>query len=213
MKLRKYLASPQKFDEAVAFGFPSLATRSSTSEKYLVRNPYSTSANDAQHFLKDDMISFLGGRYSSGSSDGDTISFNDSPVTPASSEDRMSRVKPCGCSIFAGLDKLDMPSLRFQFDGMSDIAEIEPEPEPTIVDRLANREMTPRMALTKPELRSTEEELYGSTNENVDPLALEQLHLSDDMTGQNGAFAVKPTSSRNRRSGVFKKLLGRVKPR
>jgi hypothetical protein len=213
MKLRKYLASPQKFDEAVAFGFPSLATRTSTYEKDLLRTPHSTSANDAQHFLKDDVISFLGGRYSSGSSDGDTISYNESPVTPASSEDIMSRVKPYGSSIFAGLDKSDMPSLHFQFDGMSDIAEIEPEPEPSVFDPLANREMTLRMTLTKPELRSTEEELYGWTNENADPLALEQLHLSDDMTGQNGAFAVKPTPSRNRRSGVFKKLLDRVKPR
>lgn len=216
-KLRKYLASPQKFDEAVEFGFPSLPTRNSTCE----RDPtfravaYSTSGNDAQQFLRDDRVGFLDNRYSVESSDGDTISYNDSPVTPASGEDITAlRVRPYGSSIFNGLDKSDLPSLRFDFDGMSDIMEVDSERDPSLFDPLANREMTLRMTLTRPELRATEEELYGwHGEENKDPLALETLQLSDDMTGQHGAFAVKQTPTRNRRSGVFQKIFGRIKSR
>ena len=215
-KLRKYLASPQKFDEAVEFGFPSVPARNSTCE----RDPnfrsisYSTSGNDAQQFLQDNRVGFLDNRKSIESSDGDTISYNDSPVTPSSGEELGPRVRPYGASIFNGLDKTDLPSLRFNFDGMSEIMEVDDDKDPSRYDPLANREMTLRMTLTRPELRATEEELYGwGVHEEKDPLALEALHLSDDMTGQNGAFAVKPTSTRNRRSGVFRKLFDRVKSR
>jgi hypothetical protein len=212
-KLRKYLASPQKFDEAVEFGFPSLPPRNSTCERDTTFRAvaYTTSGNDAQQFLRNDRVDFLDPRFSEEASDGDTISYNDSPVTPASGEDIIApRVRPYGSSIFNGLDNTDLPSLRFNFDGMSDIVEVDTELDPSSFDPLANREMTLRMTLTRPELRATEEELYGWTDrEEKDPLALETLHLSDDMTGQNGAFAVKATPQRNRRSGVFKKLFGR----
>ena len=120
MKLRKYLASPQKFDEAVAFGFPSLPARTSVVEKDLLRTPHSTSGNDAQRFLREDTLQFVD-RYSSDSSDDDTLSYNESPVTPADSEDAMPRSKPYGASIFAGLERTEMPSLKFQFEGLSEM--------------------------------------------------------------------------------------------
>jgi len=74
-------------------------------------------------------------------------------------------------------------------------------------DPLANREMTLRMTLTRPDLRAGGEDLYGWTRKEDDPLALEQLPMSDDTTGEHGAFAVKP----NRRSGMFKRIFGKVK--
>ena len=75
-----------------------------------------------------------------------------------------------------------------------------------------NREMTLRMTLTRPELRADEEVLYGwqhqtqnqSQNQNQhrnstatvtvqdDPFALEALVLTDDQTGTQGPFYVKP---------------------
>jgi hypothetical protein len=120
------------------------------------------------------------------------------------------RVKPYGASIFNSLDKSDLPSLRFNFDGMSEIMEVEADQDMPVYNPLANREMTLRMTLTRPELRATEEELYNwKEPEEKDPLALETLQLSDDVTGQHGAFAIKSTTSpRTRRSGVFKKLFG-----
>ncbi|KAF2151206.1 hypothetical protein K461DRAFT_279995 [Myriangium duriaei CBS 260.36] len=67
-------------------------------------------------------------------------------------------------------------------------------------EALMNRDMTLRMTLTRPELRASDEELYGWQDgyEEVapvelevtrDPLALESLNFSDDMSGLNGAFA------------------------
>ncbi|KAF1809626.1 hypothetical protein P152DRAFT_451823 [Eremomyces bilateralis CBS 781.70] len=70
MKLRQYLASPQKFDEAIEFGFPASAannentgrhstepTRISTSHSRQRR--ILSAANDAQTFLRNDDFSFL----------------------------------------------------------------------------------------------------------------------------------------------------------
>ncbi|KAF4551389.1 Hypothetical protein D9617_13g098870 [Elsinoe fawcettii] len=81
-------------------------------------------------------------------------------------------------------------------------------PSPTILrngsntsyfEELMKRDMTLRMTLTKPELRASEEELYGwqdgheTSQESFDfakdPLALADLTFSDDVTGENGAFA------------------------
>jgi len=72
------------------------------------------------------------------------------------------------------------------------------------------------MTLTRPDLRANEETLYGwqaqqstgqaRTSTSQDPLALEDLKISDDMTGQNGAFAVK-----ERRRSVMKKLMKKKK--
>jgi hypothetical protein len=57
--------------------------------------------------------------------------------------------------------------------------------------------MTLRMTLTRPDLRANEDELYGWQPSSPkplkdDPLALEDLVLTDDMTGTKGAFYVKP---------------------
>ena len=71
-----------------------------------------------------------------------------------------------------------------------------------------NREMTLRMTLTRPDLRADEEQLYGWQNQkggDGDPFALEKLHLSDDMTGAQGAFAVKPKQHGNLVSRLFKR--------
>lgn len=208
-KLRQYLASPQKFDEAVAFGFPSLPPRVSTSERE-ARTPHSTSGNDAQTFLKQDLISFIDGYSSDHSESNNSTCYTDSPITPADGEDILPRRRTCASSsIFADLDKSDLPSLKFKFDGMPNIAETSQLEDSW--DPLANREMTLRMTLTRPELRATDEELYSWTREASDPLALESLQMSDDTTGKYGAFAVNTAPSQKRRSGFFKKFLGRAK--
>ena len=68
--------------------------------------------------------------------------------------------------------------------------------------RPSERDMTIRMTLTRPELRSSDEEMYawqqqqeqeeeraGAEAPVSDPWALEQLPASDDVTGRHGAFA------------------------
>jgi hypothetical protein len=58
--------------------------------------------------------------------------------------------------------------------------------------------MTLRMTLTRPDLRADDDQLYGwqatpsPKQQKDDPLALEDLVFSDDMTGTKGAFYVKP---------------------
>ena len=72
----------------------------------------------------------------------------------------------------------------------------------------SNREMTLRMTLTRPDLRADEEQLYGwkeQKGRKDDPFALEELHLTDDMTGAQGAFAVKPKPQGNLVSRLFKR--------
>lgn len=196
-KLRQYLSSPQKFDEAVEFGFPSNAN--APDADVLFRNHKSTSSNDAQAFLKDEVISFID-RYDDDASENSSEECPDSPATPTDG-DELFRRKPYGSSIFASLDSTDVPSLNFKMDSEVFAHRISQEP-------LANREMTLRMTLTRPDLRADDEDLYGWSRKEDDPLALEQLPMSDDTTGENGAFAVKPN---NRRSGIFKRMFGKAK--
>jgi hypothetical protein len=209
-KLRQYLASPQKFDEAVEFGFPSQTPSPPMVESDMLKASRSTSSNDAQNFLKQDKITFID-RYDEAESD-DTGSDEglESPVTPGSIDDIFRESKLYGSSIFAGIDSTEIPALNFNFD--HDIVPLAEFP----LDPLANREMTLRMTLTRADLRANEDELYGWTRKEDDPLALEELHVTDDTTGAYGAFAVKPnninnSNNNNRRSGMFKKILDRVK--
>ncbi|KAI4716138.1 hypothetical protein E4T48_07658 [Aureobasidium sp. EXF-10727] len=77
------------------------------------------------------------------------------------------------------------------------------------------RPMTLRVTLTKPEnkvlddspVRASKPGQYDYSSPRVeDPLALEQLTFSDDVTGRYGAFAVTPTKD----SSKMKKLLKRL---
>ncbi|KAE9984326.1 hypothetical protein BLS_002640 [Venturia inaequalis] len=196
-KLRQYLSSPQKFDEAVEFGFPS--NSNAPDADLLLCTHRSTSSNDAQAFLKDEVISFID-QYGDNASEDSSDGCPDSPVTPADGSE-LCRRKPYGYSIFASLDSTDVPSLSFKMDSKILAHHFSQEP-------LANREMTLRMTLTRPDLRADDEDLYGWSKKEDDPLALEQLPMSDDTTGENGAFAVKPN---NCRSGMFKRMFGKAK--
>jgi len=92
------------------------------------------------------------------------------------------------------------------FSNPEDVSDIADAPQiarntsnTSYFEELMNRDMTLRMTLTKPELRASEEELYGwqddheeiapSECDDKDPLALEELTYSDDTSGLGGAFA------------------------
>ena len=195
-KLRQYLASPQKFDEAVEFGFPSsppIVTQEFNQNKSHFR---SISSNDAQTFLRDETISFID-RYDEDSEEDSSEVELESPVTPRDANDDIFR---SGGShpLFSSLDSKDLPSLDFKFHQRS-------FPQ----DPMANREMTLRMTLTRPDLRAPEEELYGwQDTSHDDPLALEELPpATDDDTGAYGPFATKG----NRNSGMLRRLFSKVK--
>ncbi|KAH7124088.1 hypothetical protein B0J11DRAFT_550842 [Dendryphion nanum] len=203
-KLRMYLASPQKFDEAVEFGFPSTAKDDTVPVRYHLP-PITTDARnfsrDMQTFLRDDNVSFLedndeddeDGDHKS-DTDGESITDVDSPLTPSS----------IGLS-FRGHTRHVSPS---NFSSVDSTGFQLPSTHP-MHGRL-NREMTLRMTLTRPDLRADEDQLYGwqgqaQPRSRDDPFALEELHLSDDMTGSKGAFAVKPKSQGNLVTRLFKR--------
>lgn len=141
MKLRVYLASPHKFDEAVEFGFPSEQPQSPISptspppkrlDSLPPRNPERERGNNnhlrMQTLVEDKRCSLY--------SEETTATESDSPRTP---------------------DTLDKPSAPFNAESQ--------DREPAKVDyaqaHAYSREMTLRMTLTRPDLRANEEQMYG----------------------------------------------------
>ncbi|KAF5711337.1 hypothetical protein FMUND_8971 [Fusarium mundagurra] len=127
-KLRAYLASPQKFDEAIEFGFPSQDGP----------RPQ-TGLNKASAYEPDRLRSFLEDDRSSRYSDDASAAEPDSPKTP---------------QLF---DKTPhIRSLRSSNEHSS-----YSRGEKSIYDPAASREMTLRMTLTRPDLRQSEDQIYG----------------------------------------------------
>lgn len=190
-KLRMYLASPQKFDEAIEFGFPSTSEQETAVPHYKLPPVVKHSrkfSRDMHTFLRDGKLSFFEDKNSENrglESDGESTVDFDSPRTPSST----------GLSFrlhtrqMSSIDSNGLPSAQ---------------PSPGHLQR----EMTLRMTLTRPDLRADEDVLYGwqtqaqhqhqhqkstgSATLQDDPLALEELVLSDDQTGTKGPFYVKP---------------------
>jgi len=204
LKLRIYLASPQKFDEAIEFGFPATKSTDTATDPNAARPKLSAGAgsNDVQHFLRDDAVSFLADdNDDSSDSEYDESDFDylDTPLTPADPDETFRCTTRLTTSNQSSLDSngLPAPSIRQKQDSFTQAL-------------TGNREMTLRMTLTRPDLRADEETLYGwqKTGLKEDPLALEELPpLTDDTTGAQGAFAVKSA----RQASLVKRFLSRVR--
>ncbi|KAL1837499.1 hypothetical protein VTJ49DRAFT_3727 [Mycothermus thermophilus] len=155
MKLRMYLASPQKFDEAVAFGFPSAAsadqlyTGTRFSEDTVGRSrglsgqKPTDGGSTVGTFLADqddDDASLYSG--------GQSIADPDSPRTPEPMENRPGALRHTRYA--------SAPVLSTRDTGRK-----TPEGLYAVQAPAAAREMTLRMTLTRPDLRSHEDEIYG----------------------------------------------------
>ncbi|KAF1833053.1 hypothetical protein BDW02DRAFT_570463 [Decorospora gaudefroyi] len=198
-KLRMYLASPQKFDEAIEFGFPSTTDNDTATTPHFQLPPIGGHARkfsrDMHTFLRDGKLSFFEDNSSSSpnqglESDADSVADMESPTTPSST----------GLSF-----RLHSHHRKFSVD--SPVS----SPAYSATGQL-NRDMTLRMTLTRPDLRADEDKLYGWQGANSspkapkdDPLALEDLVLTDDMTGTKGAFYVKPKPRGNLVSRLLKR--------
>ncbi|KAM0504406.1 hypothetical protein ACHAP8_002814 [Fusarium lateritium] len=129
-KLRECLASPQKFDEAIEFGFFSKDGGSRPQTGVFSKNTV---------HQQDRLRSFLEDDRSSKYSDDASAAEPDSPKTPQL-YDRAHQVRSVRNSIeHSSHSKMDkyMP------------------------DTMASREMTLRMTLTRPDLRQSEDQIYG----------------------------------------------------
>lgn len=139
MKLRVYLASPHKFDEAVEFGFPSIdevESKGFLEHKRPVPPKAGATGLVELQPCEEKKGLMLGGEASTAEMA--------SPGTPeaAAAEDDAPRARPT--------DQHD------DAETMTTTARVEYAQAP-----VACREMTLRMTLTRPDLRANEEQMYG----------------------------------------------------
>lgn len=168
MKLRVYLASPQKFDEALEFGFPSLQkdtvqspARPRTSPGHINGQPKTFFADDTPSLSGDDSLD-----------EKSEYLDHDDPSTP---------VDP-GHPVYRTVHKpsIDRP------------APIRPRFVATPIDNYthapaADREMTLRMTLTRPELRALEQtDHHKPVRVNDQPL--EKAPLTTPFTNQRSIW-------------------------
>ncbi|KAL2113355.1 hypothetical protein VUR80DRAFT_4407 [Thermomyces stellatus] len=141
LKLRLYLASPQKFDEAVEFGFPAaeLAAPKRKTEPHPLRKQQSCVELSDPEFNTHEGASATADDKSSVYSDGGSVAEPDSPKTPEPLE------KPPTRPFRAVSDGTVKPVRQHGYSG----------------SHASSREMTLRMTLTRPDLRAHEEQIYG----------------------------------------------------
>ncbi|KAL9029013.1 MAG: hypothetical protein Q9196_002705 [Gyalolechia fulgens] len=177
LKLRVYLASSSKFDEALEFGFPSLE---STDQ---LPHPPRPSISRAYHtepaprtFYDSETPSFLDG-FDSDTDDAESLSETDAPHTPSDAMFfRHTHRLP-----IRKLPSFDVHRPFHKADGRANVKQVDRHlRQQSRAVPACNREMTLRMTLTRPDLRANEDLLYGHCDK--DPLALEHLPLTADGT-------------------------------
>ncbi len=201
-KLRTYLACPQKFDEAVEFGFPSTADKDTTTPHYQLP-PIPTHSRKFSHVMQsflrgDGTLSFIEDNASENQGleyDADSITDVESPTTPSSADPHFL------------LHSRQTSQPKFSLDSTGHSSS-------NFTSGYVNREMTLRMTLTRPDLRADEDQLYGWQASGPkplkeDPFALEDLLVTDDATGAKGAFYVKPRPRGNIVARLFKRASSR----
>lgn len=160
LKLRVYLASPQKFDEAIEFGFPSTDGVSDPSAKKKVKHlPNIRVTRDRAHTVRpavlsptthtffDDVGSLLDDDASMPDLDSPPTPMEGSFQTRRGSNGRLMSLGGAGADEFLHLG-IRRPMLHKHTESYS-------------LASAGSREMTLRMTLTRPDLRADEGTLYG----------------------------------------------------
>lgn len=222
LKLRVYLASPQKFDEAVEFGFPSAdvlspaAALGGESSGLGRRHPgqklAGSSSSNMRSFLADDDDDDDDddGKLSL-NSDQPSLADPDSPKTPEPFESK------AGGSRHARLGSAD-PILGKDFGpkvpegGGGGYAQAP----------ASSREMTLRMTLTRPDLRAHEDEIYGwQQRSTYQQHSRRPTALASTATEAGGAYLAKESlekfpamdhwNAASTDKGVMKRIWNRVR--
>lgn len=152
MKLRVYLGSASKFDEAIEFGFPSLQDKSRLQHERPKTSPRLTNES-GRTFLTDDTPSLLGDNASSN----DEVETGLDPRTPEDAEFRIHRKSQQTSSERMGLKPQVTRIANDQYAHSNTL----------------DREMTIHMTLTRPDLRTPEQQEASKVNS----LPLEQAAL------------------------------------
>jgi len=193
--LLKSCLSKDRFQETLIFGFPSASAMSDSHLKvHNIRPDFEDlSPGTAVRNSWLDSAPFTDLHEETSSKDGEMSSIDEmGPSTPTS-------------AVYSQNSAILPACYDEEMDDMEELAAIPPNIPRSVsntayFEELMSRDMTLRMTLTKPELRASDEELYGPHSPNMDhhvatpnmfvsdPLALERLVFSEDTTGSNGVF-------------------------
>lgn len=207
LKLRVYLASPQKFDEAIEFGFPSIDGVAGDKEnkpprisRDVIRRKSHSIDQTRSFFLNDmDVASLF--------EDDTSMIDPESPQTPMFAD---SLFKPYQPPVSA---KDNKPSSDLSHLGITKPMLVK-QPESHTQTMAGSREMTLRMTLTRPDLRADENTIYGWQTSSRSPLREEPLTLEEaDEKGEvRGPFGgVDGWGPDDKEDGVVKRLWNKVR--
>lgn len=168
-KVRLYLGSSQKFDEAVAYGFPAndRALPRASSEPLRRRKSGQVLVGGGEK-----IETFYSDDHSSTYSEGFSVADPDTPMTPRTPE-RLGAKQPT-----APLEE-GQGSRRTPTAG-------------ALEARLGSREMTLRMTLTRPDLRACEDQIYGWQQKAANPRSSRMSQASawrDEVPLGGGGYA------------------------
>ena len=161
LKLRVYRASPQKFDEAIEFGFPSLENAGPVQPTPPAGTPRRT--EETERSFLDDTASLQQDNGEDTDDDG-SLADSESPRTPQDAIFQSQRTSKQN-----SIDRSGMPRLHV----------LRSSPDSYIQSPTGGREMTLHMTLTRPDLR-TATEIKPAPANNEDPLKLSELPISDE---------------------------------
>ncbi|EER28701.1 hypothetical protein CPC735_039650 [Coccidioides posadasii C735 delta SOWgp] len=189
LKLRVYLASPQKFDEAIEFGFPSLELKEGFNSRLSIDREWAL-CDDRRTFFDNDSKSFLG----------ETLN----ETNNASLNDQDHNSPPNTSSIASTIVNASHESRSSKQSTRPRLVSITHN---NAQNMIGNREMTLKMTLTRADLRTTDPSTMTSpsASENDDPLRLADLPAPDE---QLHIWDTPPEDK-----GVMRKLLRKLRKR
>jgi hypothetical protein len=146
LKLRVYLASPQKFDEAIEFGFPSVDALGGASAPAKAKNPTAAAPKHVREKSSDLMSSLR--TFLADEDDDDKMSLN---------SDQASAADPESPKTPEAFERPALRPLRLATEPVQPSRPVEAYAQMPA----SSREMTLRMTLTRPDLRACEDQIYG----------------------------------------------------
>lgn len=182
LKLRVYLASPQKFDEAIEFGFPSMEDKENMplSRPSLTRSHRTAPSSIQKTFLDDSNPSIFDALDDPDEDETSSLPERGSPYTPVGVHPTDTYLLSPSEAPSSSASTLIFPKPIPQQKTLRHNIEFE-DPAYSGRDRemTGTREMTLRMTLTRPDLRADGQARYDpSSGKGNDPLALAHLPTS-----------------------------------
>jgi hypothetical protein len=208
LKLRAYLASPQKFDEAIEFGFPSIDGVADDKENKPPRLSADIIGRKSQSTEKSRSFFWKDVEMSSLFDDDSSAQDPESPLTPRFPDSLARHQRGPSVPPKDGQAPSDFTHL-----GLTKPMLIK-QPDQYTHGATGSREMTLRMTLTRPDLRADDTTLYGWQNGKSplrnEPLTLEESEVKAEV--MHGPFGgIDGWGADEKENGVVKRFWNKVK--